>query len=154
MAEYMRYDDSKALDERGRIDVVDAGASVGGGGGLVVREREDNSTGTVYLDIEAEKLWTAVHNGIVAIEKIEGGSGEEEGGGGGATNRAIGGGTGVLKGTLGNEETIMIDAIVSARKAELDEIVSYMFISMQNNTYTAGSATDKPSYSDGGGGEE
>lgn len=139
MAEYIRYDDSKALDERGRIDVVEAGTSVGGG--LAVREREDNSTGTVYLDIEAEKLWTAVHNGIVAVAKIEGGSGEE--GGGGAT-KAIGVDT----------ETIMLDAIVSAIKDEGEEAAIYRFITMKENQYTALSATYKPSYSDGGGGEE
>lgn len=127
----MRYDDSKALDERGRIDVVEAGASVGGG--LAVREREDNSTGTVYLDIEAEKLWTAVHNGIVSVVKIEGGS-----------PKAIGDGT----------ETIILDALISASKSETDGNVSYTFTSMKETEYTAQSATDKPSYGedDGGGG--
>ena len=93
----------------------------------------------------------AVHNGIVAVAKIEGGSGEDEGGGG--ASRAIGGETKVSP-TVGNTETITLDVIISARKAELDEIVSYMFISMQNNTYTAESATDKPSYSEGGGDTE
>lgn len=140
MAEYIRYDDSKALDEKGRIDVVEAGASVGGG--LAVREREDNSTGTVYLDIEAEKLWTAVHNGIVTVVKIEGGSGEEEGG----SPKAIGGGT----------ETITFDVLVSASKSETDGNVSYTFVSMKETEYTAQSATDKPSYGrdDGGGDDE
>lgn len=122
-----------AEQKYGRIDVVDAGASVGGG--LAVRAREDNSTGTVYLDIEAEKLWTAVHNGIVAVAKIEGGSGEEEEGGGGAP-KAIGDGT----------ETIMLDSLISASKSEK----GYVFVSMKETEYTALSATDKPSYSDGG----
>lgn len=148
MAEYIRYDDSKALDERGRIDVVDAGASVGGG--LAVREREDNSTGAVYLDIEAEKLWTAVHNGIVSVVKIEGGSGGsgdiEEGGGGTKASP-----------TVGNTETIMLDAIISASKSEQGEspksaAVQYTFVTMKETEYTAISGTDKPAYGEDIGG--
>ena len=88
----------------------------------------------------------------MAVVKIKGGSGE--GGNPPIVMSSIRGGTGVLKGALGNEETIMIDVIVSAQKNELDETVSYTFTSMQNNTYTAESATDKPSYSEGGGDTE
>lgn len=145
MAEYIRYDDSKALDERGRIDVVEAGASVGGG--LAVREREDNSTGAVYLDIEAEKLWTAVHNGIVSVVKIEGGS-EEGGEGGGGTKAAP---------IVGNTETIMLDAIIGASKSEQgdspkSEAVQYTFVTMKDTKYTAISGTDKPAYGEDIGG--
>lgn len=51
MAEYIRYDDSKALDERGRIDIVGGGTATGGC--TIVEVKYFDGTEVPYIDMPA-----------------------------------------------------------------------------------------------------
>lgn len=63
MAEYIRYDGGKALDEKGRLDIVGGGTATGGC--TVVEIKVYDGTTIPYIDMPAGELWEAYLHGAV-----------------------------------------------------------------------------------------